>query len=141
MPRKDEYGLNPSQRRFCEEYLSNGFNANLAAQVAYPKNKDPFYFNAGYKMLENPNVSKYIHDSVNKMAADLHITAELIMKQLQGIALDQKAYPKDRLKALELIQKQMGLQNQKITLQALDNLNFNVSFDSDDDTQTDTDDS
>lgn len=140
MPRKDEYGLNPQQRLFCEAYLSNGFNANLAVQQAYPNNKNPFYYNTGFKLLENPAVSKYIHDSIAKMAADLHITAELIMKQLQGIALDQKAYPKDRLKALELIQKQMGLQNQKITLQALDNLNFNVSFDSDD-TQTDTDDS
>lgn len=63
------------------------------------------------------------------------------MKQLQSIAMDETAYPKDRLKALELIQKQMGLQNQKITLESLDNFNFNVTLTDTEESDNNTDDS
>ena len=55
--------------------------------------------------------------------------------------MDETAYPKDRLKALELIQKQMGLQNQKITLESLDNFNFNVTLTDTEESDNNTDDS
>lgn len=142
MSKLDEYGLTPKQRLFCEYYLTNGFHATNAYKKAYPDNKNPAYNSSAFKTLENPRVYKYINDSINKMAEDLHITAPLIMKQLQSIAMDETAYPKDRLKALELIQKQMGLQNQKITLESLDNFNFNVTLTDDtEESDNNTDDS
>lgn len=124
---KDEYNLTPKQRLFCERYLSNGFNASEAVRYAYPDNNKNDT-NWAYRLVQKPVIRKYIQDSITNMASDLRITAELILKELQTVAFDKDTPAKDKLKALDLIQKQMGLQNQKLTLQSNDDLIFNVNL-------------
>lgn len=110
-------GLTQKERAFCEEYVNNGCNATRAYMVAYDcdhrnANKD------AYRMFKRDRVKDYIAQLQKESYEAAFITAERVALKLADIAFankgDEYYDAKAQLKALDLIQKQLGLQTQKI---------------------------
>ena len=107
------------QINFCERYLANGYNALDAYFSAFPDadktNRKPSY---PYTLLKKPEIKAYIEKRRNEIYESLNIDANRIAAEISAIAFADKGddvYTVNaKLKALELLQKQFGLQNQKI---------------------------
>lgn len=117
MARRNGNELTKKEKAFAEEYVRNGGNACQAYLFAY----DACYDTAkaeGWRMLKREGVKNYI-TALQKEAFDAAcITAERVALKLAEIAFAEKedeAYgPSSQLKALDLLQKQLGIQHQKI---------------------------
>ena len=111
--------MTSQQRQFCENYLANGYNAVQAYFDAFPdadkNNPKPSY---PYVLMKKPEIKAYIDNRRKEIYESLNIDAERIAQELADMAFaakgDEKYSASVKLKALELLQKQFGLQNQKI---------------------------
>ena len=69
-------------------------------------------------LLKKPEIKKYIDKRRKEIYESLNIDANRIAQEIASIAFAQKGdgiyNTTNKLKALELLQKQFGLQNQKI---------------------------
>lgn len=108
--------LTAKQKLFAEAYIANGFNA-LAAYTAAFGEKDlkgkPSY---PYILLKKPEVAEYIEQRRTEMYDSLNIDAIRVMQEIAEIAfakIDDKALLSSKLKALELLSKNLSLQTQK----------------------------
>lgn len=114
------------QRRFLEEYIKdyNGARAYMRAQP----NVD--YDNAkvtAYVILKKPEAHAYLDQLEKEKFQELRINAEHIATELAKIAfMDDEASKKDKMKAIELLQKQLGLQSQKIQADVSTNINIEI---------------
>lgn len=106
--------LTAKQKLFAETYISNGFNAYNAYVVAFGSdNKKPSY---PYTLLKKPEVAEYIEQRRQEIYDSLHIDARRVMQEIAEIAFDKiedKALLSSKLKALELLSKNLSLQTQK----------------------------
>ena len=111
--------MNEKYKLFAETYLANGYNAREAYFTAFPNadksNKGPSY---PYTLLKKPEIKAYIDKRRKEIYESLNIDANRIAQEIASIAFAQKGdevyNTTNKLKALELLQKQFGLQNQKI---------------------------
>lgn len=111
--------MTQQQKNFCEQYLANGYNARAAYFAAFPNadksNKGPSY---PYTLLNKPEIKEYIEKRRTEIYDSLNIDANRIAQEIADIAFankgDEVYNTSSKLKALELLQKQFGLQNQKI---------------------------
>ena len=111
--------MTSQQKQFCENYLANGYNVVKAYFDAFPdadkKNPKPSY---PYVLMKKPEIKAYIDNRRKEIYESLNIDAERIAQELADMAFaakgDEKYSASVKLKALELLQKQFGLQNQKI---------------------------
>lgn len=127
MPRKA--GLTRKEKAFCELYALENYSATQAYLNAYQCEHSTASA-AGWKMLKKPHIKEYI-DTLQKEAwAAACITAEKVGLKLAEIAFaakDDEAYtPTTQLKALDLLQKQMGLQHQKIEADVNTDINITI---------------
>lgn len=127
MPRKDGT-LTPKERTFCEEYVKTG-----SAAKAYFAAYDCVYETAhsqGYKKLKVPQIHDYIVRLQKEAFAAACISAERVALKLSDIAFaekDDEVYGATaQLKALDLLQKQLGLQTQKIDADVSTNINISI---------------
>ena len=119
-----EKKLSAKQLFFVEEYLANGYNVADAYRKAYNVERAN---NAG-KTFNLPAVQEEIARRLKEKNETLNIPADRIKEELTTIAFAAKG-DKDynanaKLKALDLLQKQLGLQTQKI--QADVNTDINI---------------
>lgn len=96
--------LTEKQKRFCEEYLID-LNATQAAIRAGYKDED-----TGRKL----TTKKHVLDHITKLRAEQSqrtgITADEVLHELSRIAMtDTEITGKEKLKALELLGKHLGL--------------------------------
>lgn len=111
--------LSDKHKRFCDEYLSNGFNATQAYKSVY-KVSDKVAGSSGPRLMENVRVKEYIQKQQEKTANKLEITREQVLQDL--IFIKEKNiedWPPHALKALEMINKMLGFNEpdkQEITL-------------------------
>lgn len=117
MARRNNGGLTKKEKAFAEEYVRNGGNATQAYLAAY----DACYNTAkaeGWRTLKRPGVKEYVTQLQKDAYAAACINAERVALKLAEIAFADKedeAYgPSSQLKALDLLQKQLGLQHQKV---------------------------
>lgn len=111
--------MTSQQKQFCENYLANGYNVVQAYFDAFPdadtNNPKPSY---PYVLMKKPEIKEYIDGRRKEIYESLNIDAERIAQELADMAFaakgDEKYSASVKLKALELLQKQFGLQNQKI---------------------------
>lgn len=111
--------MTAQQKQFCENYLANGYNVVRAYFDAFPDadrtNPKPSY---PYVLFKKPEIRKYIDDRRKEIYESMNIDAERIAQELADMAFaakgDENYSASVKLKALELLQKQFGLQNQKI---------------------------
>ncbi len=101
------------QKLFAERYLANGFNAKEAYEVAFGavNNKKPSY---PYRLLKDPEIKEYIQTRREEIYDSLNIDAIKVMTEIAGIAFEDTDNIQVKLRALELLSKNLGLQTQKV---------------------------
>ena len=112
--------LTDKNKEFAREYIANHYNGTQA----YLKVYECSYENAVRKawgLVHKPEVQEYIIIQLNKypnMVEALNISADRLLDELAQMAFAEKGdedYPANiKVRALDLLQKQMGLQSQKI---------------------------
>ena len=109
--------LTKKEKAFCEEYIVNGCNASRAYAEVYGcciEDARKRYC----RTFRKPEVKEYIKALQKEAFDEACITAERVALKLADIAFaakDDEYYGATaQLKALDLIQKQLGLQQQKI---------------------------
>lgn len=121
--------LTKKERNFCEEYVRNGGNASRAYFFAY----DTTIENARKeycKTFRKPEVKEYIKALQKEAFEQACISAERVALKLSEIAFSDKEDDiygvTAKLKALELLQKQLGLQHQKIEADIATDINITI---------------
>ncbi len=115
--------LTEKQKRFCEEYLID-LNATQAAIRAGYKNAD-----IGRQLITKNNVLKYLSELRKEQSNRTGITADTVLKELEKIALtDTEITSKEKIKALELLGKHLGMFNDKIETDVDTELNINIIY-------------
>lgn len=114
--------INKKQQDFILEYISNGFNAVQAYQIAYPTSTYATARTNAYRLLANKEIKAEIENQVKMILEAKYITAERVLLEIADIAFalkgDEVYDVKAKLKALELLQKQMGLQTTNSNINA-----------------------
>lgn len=131
-----ERKLTAKQMAFCEEYVVNGYNATRAYLKAY----DCDYNTAnteGCRLLKKPHVREYVNALQKEAFEASCINAERVALKLAEIAFasgdDENYGASAQLKALDLLQKQLGLQKQKIDAEVDNKVVIKVSVEEDGD--------
>ena len=125
--------LNAREQRFADEYISNGRNATQAYKKISPNAKDTTCAVQGLEYIRKPNISAYVKDKTRERLDASNLTAQDVLDELIaiGFAKPQKGVSKqidrltnkvtvdieyestarheDRLKALELLGKNLAL--------------------------------
>ena len=98
--------LTPKQSAFVREYMVD-MNATQAAIRAGYKEKNAYQI--GSENLRKPQVQHAIQKQRAVVEETCRITVEWVLNQIAGIARKEDAADRDRLKALELLGKYLGL--------------------------------
>lgn len=110
--------LTKKEKAFCEEYVANGCNASRAYFAVYDCSSIEVARKAYCKPFRKPEVKQYIADLQKQAFEAASINAERVALKLADIAFadkeDEIYNTASQLKALDLLQKQLGLQKQKV---------------------------
>ena len=132
--------LNEKQRKFCELYVSNGYKQGEAYLEAYDLTDMDSARAGACRILKNQKIREYITQLQKEAFEAQCINAERVATKLAEIAFadksDQYYTAPNQLKALDLLQKQLGLQNQKLEMSSQD-ININIVQENTDETSTD----
>lgn len=124
-------GITYNEMEFCKEYINNGYNATQAYLTVYQCEYNTANARA-HRILKKPEVRQYIQDLQKDAFDEASINAERIALKLAEIAFagktDEHYTPAAQLKALDLLQKQLSLQNQKITADVSTDLTISVGI-------------
>lgn len=122
-------GMSPKEKAFCEEFIANGYNATQAYLTVYGGT----YATAcatGCKVTKRPQCKEYIERLQKDMYAAAFINAERVGMKLAEIAFadksDEDYGATAQLKALDLLQKQLGLQTQKVEADISTDINISI---------------
>lgn len=122
--------LNARDKRFCEEYVANGYNASKAYLVTHDVAQSTAG-NSGYRLLKKASIQNYIRELEKDIFTNNHINAEHIANELATMAFreitkeDSLSY-NDKIKALELLGKQLSLYTQKVDMAGSADININI---------------
>lgn len=98
--------LTPKQAAFVHEYMID-LNATQAAIRAGYSEKTARSVAA--ENLAKPNIQQAIQEARDAREKRSMITVEWVLAQIASIAQDEEAQQRDRLKALELLGKHLGM--------------------------------
>lgn len=127
MPKKDGT-LTKKEKAFCEEYVkcSNATKAYLNAYGGTYETANA----TGWRVLKKPGIKEYIADLQKEAFAAACITAEAVALKLREIAFAEKGdadyNATAQLKALDLLQKQLGIQKQKLEAEINSEINITI---------------
>lgn len=109
-------GLTNKQQKFCEELVCNGYNQTQAYLAAYDTQNVEVARVQGHRLLKNKKVIDYVKRLQEEQFKRACITPERVAMKLAEIAFAEKGdkyyNSSAQLKALDLIQKQYGWQQQ-----------------------------
>lgn len=121
--------LNAKQRAFCEEYVRNGYNARQAYLAVYECD-EATASPGGCRLLKKPHVKEYVRELQKEIFEAAAINGERIALKLAEIAFagkDDEYYgANSQLKALDLLQKQLGIQTQKVEADVKTDIVINI---------------
>ncbi len=121
--------LTPKQERFCREYLID-LNASQAAIRAGYSTKGAVSF--GSQLLGNINIQKRINELKTQRAERCDISADSVLRELVKTAFmdidsrtarqqkKNRVKQSDKIKALELLARHLGLLKDKLEISAED---------------------
>lgn len=130
--------LTEKENVFVSEYIRNGFVASAAYRVAYPNASESTIASTACLVTQRPHVRAEINKRMKDELGDLDELADKALHKLSIIAFAQKGdedyNASNQLKALELIQKQLGLQtqNMKTDINSAQGIEINILGDMDD---------
>ena len=117
MPRYNEENLTAKEQAFCDYYIES-HKAVESYLKAYPGCKETTAKNQAWQALKRPRVKAYMAKLQKEAFERAMITPERIALELAEIAFAEKGdadyNATAKLKAIDLIQKQFGLQQQNI---------------------------
>lgn len=105
--------LTSKQIAFCEEYVKH-YNKMAAYRSAYPDASDATVARNACKMLKMPKIAAYVEELQKEILRQAALTPAKLLIKLNSIIDDGEASNSEKMKAIELLQKQMGLSTQKI---------------------------
>lgn len=101
--------MTDKQRRFADEYLID-LNATRAYMTAYPAIKRLHTAEAnGSRLLRNAEVKAYIQEHMQQRQERTQITQDEVVNALKELAFNEAVKDADRIRALELLGKHLGL--------------------------------
>jgi len=93
---------------FCQEYMSNGFNATKAYQAVYKVEYKQAESNAS-RLMGNDKIKNRIEELKTKLQVKFEIRKEDLLKDLVKIKEDNiEDAPPFSMKAIEIINKMLG---------------------------------
>jgi len=106
--------LTEKQKRFCEEYLIDLNATQSAIRAGYSaKNASRI----SIELLNKTHVSEYISELMKKQSERTQITSDSVLKELEKVAFsDAEITGKEKIKALELLGKHLGMFEKKVDL-------------------------
>lgn len=114
--------LTDQQKACVDYYLSHlPYNQTAAYNAVYPSQgrNEKTLQAAASKFFHNPRVMKYKEERMTEIYNEANINAESIAVRLAGIAFDlREENTTAALKAIDLLQKQLGLQNKNVNMNA-----------------------
>ena len=105
--------LTAKQKLFCENYVSNGYKLVQAYMDAFGVSYEVANANQ-WRLMKQDAIKRYIRDLQHDRFEAMGVTADRIAAELTKIATDPDATNSERMRAWELIQKQLGLQTQRV---------------------------
>lgn len=109
--------LTDKERAFIDTYLTNGFRKEQAYLSVWNCAQSTAHVQC-YYTFNRPEVQEYLEKRKAEIYHNVAVDAEMVMSKLAEIAFSEKGdsdyTTKDKLKALDLLQKQLGLQKQKL---------------------------
>lgn len=128
--------LNRKYQMFIDEYMANGYNASAAYHAINPNCTRASAGNHGYRLIkENKEIKEEIDRRIKDRFDTLNISAERIAEELAQMAFackgDEDYTAQVKLKALDLLQKQLGLQQQKVNAK-VETISIDVSVEDED---------
>lgn len=121
--------LTKKEKSFCEEYVNNGCNASRAYQTVYGCSIEDAR-RRYCKTFRKPEIKEYILALQKEAFEFACINAERVALRLADIAFAEKQDEfytvAAQLKALDLLQKQLGLQKQKIEADVNTDINITI---------------
>ena len=125
------WNLTDKHMRLIEEYICNGYNGVAAYASVYGCPPSNVGGNAA-KILKKPEAQQYMQYLQKERIAAMGITADRVLEELATMAFAQKGdehyNASAKLKALDLLQKQMGLQKQQIKAEVDGTVDINVNI-------------
>jgi phage terminase small subunit len=98
--------LTPKQKKFCDEYLIDLNATQAAIRTGYSEKTAQ---QASSRLLLNVVIKEYIESKQKKTSEKLEITKEVVLEMVFKIAKAELEKTGDRLKAFEIINKMLGL--------------------------------
>lgn len=104
--------LTKQQKAFCEEYIKdyNGLSAYLRSHPKASKNTAK---SDAYKLLKREDIIEYIHELQAEVVKISAISANKILKELDKIVMSESSSNSDKLRALDIMSKNLNIQNTK----------------------------
>lgn len=121
--------LTKKEQAFCEEYIANGYNASRAYEKAYGCSIEDAR-KRYCKTFRKPEIKEYIAALQKEAFSQACVNAERVALKLTEIAFadktDEYYTPTAQLKALDLLQKQLGLQTQRVEADINTDINITI---------------
>ena len=129
------------KHKFIVEYvLEHNCSRAEAYRQAFPTCGPQHAKHYAYKVFQRPEVQEYYQRRQKEVFDSMNINAERLALELASIALaekDDEVYTAShKMKAIELLQKQLGLQTQKVEAN-IRNYVIDIEDDADDDSTND----
>ena len=105
--------MNEKQKRFVEEYFVDS-NMQRAYMQAYNTANMKSAREAGCKLLKNPEVILELEKLQKERMERINWSADEILKEIKEIAHSENSSKAEKLKALELAAKSMGMFREKV---------------------------
>ena len=124
----NEKPISSKERLFCETYVK-GYNATQAYMEVYKVPHESASSNA-YRLMKKEKIKNYIAELQKEAFEQACINSERVALKLAEIAFAEKGdedyAASAQLKALDLLQKQLGLQQQKIDANVSNEIVINI---------------
>lgn len=103
--------MNDRQRKFAEYYAQCGNTVQSAIKAGYSEN---YANHRAHELLENVGVSDYIRELTEKAQSERILTALRRQEILSELAEDEVIETKDRIKAIDTLNKMTGAYTVKV---------------------------
>jgi phage terminase small subunit len=109
MTRDESTKLTKQQKKFCEEYVKC-WSPTTAYRIAFKKDESHTASYA-YYLLQLPHIVEHINLLREKLDTPIIVELEMVVLKLQEIAFGEESSHKDKLKALDILQKILDKHN------------------------------
>lgn len=105
--------MTPKQEAFAIEYLKDKNATQAAIRAGYSKKTA---YSIGCEMLKKSEIQQFLRERQEESRANATVTVDGIVDQLREISANPLAKDSDRIRALELIGKYLGMFTERVEM-------------------------